>query len=148
MNTPKVLTRGVVARMLGCTLSGVRYFERKGALNPTIDRQGVRRFDRAEVEALGRELRRKGHRTPMGTTGDVAANVFRMFRDGMSFAEIVIKTEETPETIRALFEQYKRPLESPHESSKPSNDFSDYARRARDIEDEIMARRKRMRGRE
>jgi DNA-binding transcriptional MerR regulator len=148
-SVPKVLTRSVVARMLSCTLSGVRYYERKGALNPTVDRHGVRRFERAEVEALGRELHRTGHRTRMGTRGDIAAAVFRMFRDGQSFAEIVIKTEETPETIRALFEQYKRPLEEPRLPPKASNDdLSDYMKRAREIEDEILARRRRMRGKE
>lgn len=145
-SVPKVLTRSVVARMLRCTLSGVRYFERKGALNPTIDRQGVRRFDRTEVEALGRELRRKGHATRIGATGEVAATVFRMFRDGLSFPEIVIKTEENPETIRALFEQYKRPLEEPRPALAPLDDLSDYARRARELDDEILARRRRMRG--
>jgi DNA-binding transcriptional MerR regulator len=132
--------------MLRCSLSAVRYYEQKGVLKPTIDSRGVRRFDRAEVEALGRELRRKGHRTRMGATGDVAATVFRMFRDGMSFAEIVIKTEETPETIRALFEQYKRPLEAAREAALPVDDSGDYAKRMREIENKIMASRRRMRG--
>jgi DNA-binding transcriptional MerR regulator len=145
---PKVLTRGVVARMLGCTLSGVRYYERKGALTPTVDRHGVRRFDRVEVEALGRELRRKGHRTHIGTSGDIAAAIFRMFRDGLSFPEIVIKSEETPETVRALFEQYKRPLDAPRAASSTVDDLSEYTKRARELEDEILARRSRMRGRQ
>jgi hypothetical protein len=43
----------------------------------------VRRFDRADVEALGRWLRRKGHRTIMAPTGDLAAEVSRIFRDGL-----------------------------------------------------------------
>jgi hypothetical protein len=34
-----------------------------------------------------------------------------MFEERRSLPDIVIETEETPETIRALFEQYKRPLE-------------------------------------
>ena len=145
-NVPKVLTRGVVARMLRCTLGGVRYYERKGALKPKKDRDGVRRFDRAEVEALGRRLRRNGHRTNMGPTGDLAAEVFRMFRDGQSLAEIVIKTQETPETIRMLWEEYKRPLDQPEKPTVVPEDLSDYAERAREIEGEIMARRRRMRG--
>jgi DNA-binding transcriptional MerR regulator len=137
----------VVAEMLQCTLSGVRYFERKRLLTPKVDPRGVHRFDRAQVEALGRALRSKGHRTRMGVTGDLAAQVFRMFRDGLSFAEIVIKTEETPETIRALWNEYKRPLSEPLEDRSPTDDLSDFARRAREIEDAIMARRQRMRER-
>jgi DNA-binding transcriptional MerR regulator len=133
--------------MLRITLSGVRYFERKGVLTPKIDCRGVRRFDRKQVEALGLALRRKGHRTRMGVTGDRASQVFRMFRDGLSFAEIVIKTEETPETIRALWNEYKRPLDERRPDARPVEDLSDYEKRAREIEDEIMERRRRMRER-
>jgi DNA-binding transcriptional MerR regulator len=133
--------------MLRCSLSAVRYYEQRGDLKPTVDARGVRRFDRAEVEALGRELRRKGHRTQLGATGDVAAAIFRMFRDGLSFTEIVIKTEETPETIRALFEQYRRPLE-PRESPPTPDDDSDYAERTKSIESSIEAIRERMRRRQ
>jgi hypothetical protein len=133
--------------MLRLTVSGVRYFERKGLLKPKVDGRGVHRFDRKQVEALGRALRQRGHRTRMGITGDLAACVFRMIRDGLSFAKIVIKTEETPETIRALWNEYKRSFEHPEEESKPIDDLSDYDTRARNIEGQIMARRRRMRER-
>jgi hypothetical protein len=118
---PKVLTRGVVARMLGCTPSGVRYFERKRWLTPKIDAKGIRRFERQQVEALARQLRTKGHRTRMGPTGALAAQVFRMFREHMSLADIVIHTGAAPETIRALWSEYVRPLE-PLSSGEPMKD--------------------------
>jgi hypothetical protein len=139
---PKVLTRSAVARMLGCTRSGVRYLERIGVLTPEVDAKGVRRFDRAEVDALLGELRRQRPSATLARDGSLAARVFRMFRDGLSFPEIVIKTEESPETIRALFEQYRRPLGEADEEPRAVDDLSDFAKRAREIENEIMDRRK------
>jgi DNA-binding transcriptional MerR regulator len=128
--------------MLGCTRSGVRYLERIGLLTPEKDPKGIRRFNREQVEALLSELRRQGPRPSLVRSGSLAARVFKMFRDGLSFPEIVIKTEETPETIRALFEEYRRPLGESKEEPKVWDDLSDFDKRARDIEDRIIERRK------
>jgi hypothetical protein len=148
-NLPKVLTRHDVARALRCTVSGVRHLERRGVLHPKLDSRGVWRFDHAEVEALGKELRHEGHQTHFGITGDIAATIFRMFRDGLSFPEIVIRSQEMPETVRALYAQYRRPLDPAEEEPRPEPpaNFSDYENRLREMDKEIMERRKRMRER-
>jgi hypothetical protein len=83
----------------------------------------------------------------MGTiTGDLASQVFRMIRDGLSFPEVVIKTEETPDTIRALWrDYYKRPPVGEDEEEEPPfvDDSSDYERRIRKLDADIMERRRR-----
>src|SRR3974390_2508320 len=90
---PKVLTRTTVARMLRCSLNCVRNMEKRGKLHPIIDRDGIRRFDRTEVENVARERLRSGFRAGMiYVDGELAAEVFRYFRDGLGFAEIVIRT--------------------------------------------------------
>jgi hypothetical protein len=141
----RVLTRNVVARMLRITIGGVRYYQRKGILTTDPDARGVHRFNRDEVEALARYLRRKGHRTNVGLSGDLVATVFRMFREGQSLTEICIKTEETPDTIRELWLEFKRPLGASDVEPAGQGDLSHYEARAREIEQEILARRDRRR---
>ena len=145
--TSRILTRRAVAQMLRISVSGVRYLERRGKLTPQVDRRGVHRFDRKQVEALGLALRRDGRRTQMGTiTGDLAARVFRMIRDGLSFPEVVIKTEETPETIRALWREYRRSPDDEDEEPVQADDSSDYERRMRKLDEDIVESRRRRQG--
>ena len=140
---PKILTRSSVARLLRCSISYVRALERRGKLKPIVDSQGIRRFNRSEVEAIGRERLLNGFRTG-GVTGELAAEVFRYFRDSVSFAEIVIRTRTSPETIRLLWDEYKRPLGCPPaDSQSSSNDVTDCDRRARELDNEILERRRR-----
>jgi hypothetical protein len=141
----RVLTRAVVAHMLRLTVGGVRYYQRKGVLHTDPDLRGVHRFRRDEVEALARYLRRKGHRTNLGASGDLVAQVFRLFREGQSLSEICIKTEETPATIRDLWLEFKRPLGATDAEPVNQNDLSEYQSRAREDELEILARRARRR---
>jgi hypothetical protein len=141
----KILTRMHVARMLRCSIANVRKLEKTGKLKPIIDRQGVRRFERTQVEIVCRERLREGFRTG-GIDGELAAEVFSYFRNQMPFADIVIKTHASPEAIRMLWDEYKRPLGAPpaSESAKAMQDDLDASdARSREIDDTIMARRAR-----
>jgi hypothetical protein len=141
----KILTRMHVARMLRCSIANVRKLEKTGKLKPIIDRQGVRRFERTQVEIVCRERLREGFRTG-GIDGELAAEVFSYFRNQMPLADIVIKTHASPETIRTLWDEYKRPLGAPpaSEGAKAIQDEMDASdARSREIDDTIMARRAR-----
>lgn len=98
------LTRATVCRILGVTRNAVVHYEKTGRLNPTIDPDGVHRFDRAEVEALAQTRRARRLQT---IGGDVAADAFRLFEAGYSPAEVVIELAQPTEIIRALWEDYK-----------------------------------------
>jgi hypothetical protein len=141
----KVLTRTHVARMLRCALVTVRRMEQDGRLQPIVDPRGVRRFDRRQVEALCRERLRQGFRAG-GITGELAAEVFSHFRNQVPFADIVIKTHASPETIRVLWDEYKRPLGAPsaQESARALQQENEEAEaRSRDIEHAILQNRAR-----
>jgi hypothetical protein len=117
--------------------------EKRGRLHPIIDREGIRRFDRTEVENVARERLRSGFRAGMiYVDGELAAEVFRYFRDGIGFAEIVIRTHAPPETIRLLWEDYKRPLGAPPASATPADDSDQFEKDMRALDDEILARRR------
>ncbi len=137
---PKVLTRSVVARILGCSVAMVRWFEKHGRLHPTKDPNRVRRFNHAEVEALRCE--RLG-RLPRSTSGTLAAEVFRLIGEGRTFAEVVVETKQEPERIRELWKQYRHPPDAP---GTPTDDLSDYDRRAREDDARREARHRRLRG--
>jgi hypothetical protein len=141
---PKILTRAIVARMLSCSIAMVRWFEDHDRLHPIIDSHKVRRFDRDEVEALCRERRRTSSQTSFGA---LAAEVFRLFAEGRSLPEVVIETRQEPDVIRTLWQEYKRPLDAPPVMATASlEDLSDYEKRARVLDDQIEARRQRLRG--
>lgn len=112
------LTRGQVATRLGISVSTVRRLEGT-RLHPTIDGDDVRWFDEREVAALAAELvnttntKRRGTRgapgvetTPARSQGEIAALVFERLEQRQSLAEIVVGLRVTPETVRALFEQW------------------------------------------
>jgi hypothetical protein len=102
------LTRTAAARKLGVSVATVR--RREGTtLHPITDDKGVRRFDPAEVEVLGRE---SAQHDPAPTDapseiGELAAQVFPLFARGDSFTDVVIATRLAPATIRALHQEWQ-----------------------------------------
>lgn len=142
---PDSLTRLQVARLLQCSKALVRKYERNGELHPKVDAKGVHRFARAEVLAVGRL---RGHREAITgeVSGELAAKVFELLRDGASLTEIVITTRQSPGTIQALCEQYRR-LEGGAQAvmTRDPFDLSDFDARARELDREIEERRRRRR---
>jgi hypothetical protein len=125
------MTRTEVARALGVTLTRVRALETSGKLSPVADTRGVHTFDRREVAAY---VRTRPARRQLD--GKIAAVVFRMIRDGFALNAIVIETEQSPETIRKLFAEYRRPF-------VPVTDAlaDHFDRSARELDDDVKRKR-------
>jgi hypothetical protein len=96
------ITRAEAAKLLGTSYANVRKLQSKGALHSDPDRYGVHRFDRREVEELARK---RG--LQIKPSGELAARVFAMFEERLSFAKIVIATQQDPEVILALWARYR-----------------------------------------
>jgi hypothetical protein len=65
--------------------------------------------------------------------GTIAAQVFALFRESVELPEIVMRTQQSPATIRALYDEYRRPLEVP----EPSPEVGEYERSSRELDTRI-----------
>lgn len=101
------VTRAEAAKILGTSYQNVRKLQRNGHLHSSPDRYGVHRFERREVETLARK---RG--LQIKPSGELAARVFAMFERRCRFAEIVIETQQPPETIQRLWQQYMAGFEA------------------------------------
>lgn len=117
----KPLTRAFAARMLRCTISHVRRLEREGRLHPTIDPEsGWRIFSIADVEAYRlrvHEHHRRRRSRARGrdvlddiavtkARGELAARLFELFKQGMSFADVCIAAHAPPDVVRELHREF------------------------------------------
>jgi DNA-binding transcriptional MerR regulator len=102
--TRTLLRRSEVAALLGVHISTIRRMEGK-RLSPVRNHDGVHYFDRREVEELAAE---RGRETK--PSGQLAARVYKLLREGKTIGEIVFDTELSPVEVRALFEQFSTPL--------------------------------------
>jgi DNA-binding transcriptional MerR regulator len=145
---PKVLTRSAVARMLRMSISTLRYHERKRRLNPKTGVDGIKRFDRNEVEQFARTRRQNGYRTAAAITGDVVADVLRMIQDGHSLRDICMKLELLPEQVRTIWRESKGGFDSPSPHPDPARDTVDLSDQEKgpDVAAQILAARRRRRG--
>jgi DNA-binding transcriptional MerR regulator len=97
--------RGYVAALLGVSVSAVRRWQKRKELNGIKDCDGNFRFDRQEVL----DFAAKRGRVSV-TSGDIAAEIFDLFRQRKRLGEIVIATKQTPATVRALYAEWTTPL--------------------------------------
>lgn len=96
------VTRAEAAKIHSTSYQNVRRLQRTGQLHSSPDRYGVHRFDRREVETLARK---RGMQ--IKPSGELAARVFQMFEESRRFEDIVIATQQEPETILALWRWYR-----------------------------------------
>ncbi len=97
------------ARLLGVSKQRVEQLRKAGKLgSATLDPNGRWQFDRAEVQRLLSERARAPH--PRMLDGKRYAQVFAMFQRGLSFADIVVQAQVTPEQVRTLYSEYLQPL--------------------------------------
>jgi hypothetical protein len=106
----KLLTRGQVARRLDVSIATVRRLEGT-VLHPRTDEDGVRLFEAQEVErvALARSSKPMSKAATM-SEGEVAAEAFKLFRQGYDLDEVVIRLKQPPRIVRQLFAEWTRPL--------------------------------------
>jgi hypothetical protein len=132
------VTRREAAKILGTSYENVKRLQRARQLNSDPDRHGVHRFDRREVEEL---TRRRG--LQIKPSGELAARVFRMFRERQKFHEIVIETEQEPDTIRALWRQFNAGFDdSSPESASDLRQHESHDERMRDLDRDLARRRR------
>jgi Helix-turn-helix domain len=93
--------------ILGISRSYLQKLERQGKVSSIKDERGIHRYSRSEIAALA--LRR--HVKVDRVHGTIAVQVFELFQAGMELPDIVIRTGQSPATIRSLWEEYKRPLD-------------------------------------
>jgi hypothetical protein len=124
------LTRKPVAERLGVSVFKVRSLEGK-ALHPEVV-AGVHYFDAAEVERVARELGLRARRRPgeARSEGEIAAAVFSAFADGKDLHEIVTELAVAPETVRALYRQWREPDLEEHEVARQRRERAEAVRRA------------------
>jgi hypothetical protein len=96
------------------------------------DAKGIHHFARADVVAFARK---RGRPHADRVHGTIAAQVFALFRESVELPEIVMRTQQSPATIRALYEEFRRPLEPL--AQQP--DLGDYERSSRELDTRIVA---------
>jgi len=97
-----LLSRGDVARRLRVTKTTVLRFEGT-LLHPQVDGEGVRYFDPDEVERIANS---RAAKPAPEASGEIAAEAFRLFRQGYDLEEIVMRLKQPPATIRYLFSEW------------------------------------------
>jgi DNA-binding transcriptional MerR regulator len=121
-DTPKRarVTRSEAARILQTTYDNVRYLERRGRLTVRgVDPDGVKLFDRHEVEKLASTRRIRHFRKERKAEGELHAAVFKLFKAGKSFEDVVIETNLKADEILVLWDRYKAGFNYRPESSSP-----------------------------
>lgn len=132
-----LLTRIEVARILRRSKASVMKYERQGKLHAVIDRDGIHRFARSEVEQLAKTLGVRA--AELTVTGELAADAFKLFLEGASLGECVMRTKLRPDQVRELYAEYVTPLGA---AVPRDPDLSDFDERAKSLEDELAARRR------
>lgn len=101
------LTRGEVATILRVSIATVRRWQGKD-LHPRRDDDGMYLFDPQEVQAL--RARRPAPPEPCECRdpGELAAEAFKLFRDGVDQRDVVIALKRPPQEIEQLYIAWER----------------------------------------
>lgn len=112
-SSKNALSRQDVATRYGISTSSVRRLE-GDMLHPWADERGLWWFDPVEVAAVQARLPIRGRPRSIVTSaakqqakaGRLAAATFCMFARGRSLAEIVVRTKQPPDRVRALYHEW------------------------------------------
>ena len=85
--------------ILGISRSYLQKLEKQGRVSSIKDERGIHRYSRSEIAALA--LRR--HVKVDKVHASIAVQVFELFQAGMQLPDIVIRTGQSPATIRTLW---------------------------------------------
>lgn len=101
----KLLRRTEAARLLGVSKSTLRRMEGT-ALTPVVGPKNVHLFQEEEVRAI--VVTRRAHVTMPTNAGDVAADAFALFDDGVHVVDVVKQLRVAPDVIESLYERWAR----------------------------------------
>lgn len=101
----KLLRRTEAARLLGVSKSTLRRMEGT-ALTPVVGPKNVHLFQEEEVRAI--VVTRRAHVAMPANAGDVAADAFALFDDGVHVVDAVKQLRVAPDVIEALYERWAR----------------------------------------
>jgi len=125
--------------MTGYSRARIQQLRREGRLKSVVDTKGIHLHALADVLALARRHHVKVERVQ----ASIAVQVFELFQAGMKLPDIVIRTGQTPQTVRELWEEYKRPLEgetSAERAERLHREEKELEGRARELERELEAK--------
>jgi hypothetical protein len=113
--------RDEAARILHCSVSQVRWFERHKRLQARRNDRGTVTYARTEVVALSRARAARGTSTRRGdretlretVNGELSSRAFELFAIGASLVEVVIATKLPPERVRGLYAEFLTPITMP-----------------------------------
>jgi hypothetical protein len=136
------LRAGDVRRMTGYSRTRIQQLTQSGKLPSVKSDSGAYLYELADVTAIARRRHVKVDKVH----ASIAVEVFELFQAGMKLPDIVIRTGQSPQTIRDLWEEFKRPLE--HETNaergerllREQKELDD---RARELELELESKLKR-----
>jgi rhamnose utilization protein RhaD (predicted bifunctional aldolase and dehydrogenase) len=137
---------GEVQKMTGYSRARVQQLRKAGRLKSVIDTKGVHLYELGDVKKIA--MRR--HVSADRVHSAVAVQVFELFQAGMLLPDIVIRTGQSPTTIRELWEEYKRPLEgetTAERAARLMREQAEHDERTRVLELELEQRIKRKVGR-
>ncbi|CAN5799958.1 hypothetical protein BH11MYX4_BH11MYX4_23090 [soil metagenome] len=110
------------------------------SLHPTQNESGVYEFSRAEVlrvialRLLAKRTQQAHEAPTRPVPGYLVAHVFRLFRAGTSFVDIVIETELDLDAVELLYQRYTTPIDARARAA------SEATARREDDEQEAMQR--------
>jgi hypothetical protein len=101
------LTRGEVAEIIRVSVTTVRRLQGR-ELHPRRSSEGVYLFDPREVEEVRARRPRPPESIECREPGELAAETFRLFRDGVDVRDVVIAVRRPPTEIEALHTDWER----------------------------------------
>jgi hypothetical protein len=100
------LTRGEVATILRVSIATIRRWQGK-ELHPRRDDAGTYLFDPQEVEAVRARRPPPPEARMCKDAGEIGAEAFKLFRDGVDVRDVVISLQRPPGEIWALYKQWE-----------------------------------------
>jgi predicted transcriptional regulator len=101
------LTRAEVAVLLGVSIASVRRLQGRD-LHPQRSEQGFYLFDPGEVESVRSRRPPAPEPRECHDAGELAAEAFKLFRDGVDQRDVLIALKRSPQEIEGLYAAWER----------------------------------------
>ena len=122
------ITRAEAAKLLRVSVFKIRSLQKAGLLTPIERPDGTVEYARAELDRVKAAVLLRSH--DPGDPGALAAKAFRLFDQGKDLREVVRRTKQTPEKVRALYAEWSHPDLSEGETRRREREtIEDYSAR-------------------